>query len=84
MKDKYYNLTKPYNEGIEDAPPSWMDQLFETKVATKTEKQYPFAGIKDPILNPLSNGIIKKKAVCSKCGCELAANEIGICSNCNM
>ena len=83
MKDKYYNLTKSPNEGVEDTPPSWMDSLFENKIESEKKSGNPFAGIKDPFLNPRNEGISKKDNSCSKCGCKLSVNEINVCSDCN-
>jgi hypothetical protein len=84
MSNRYYNLTDPPNKGVADKTPDWMNSFFDKISSNEDTKKNtdPFSGIKDPILNPLNQGIEKKSRSCSICGKPLASNEVDICSNC--
>lgn len=60
-KDRNYGLSKTPNEGVQDKSPDWMDDMFKTLANPRVKKkEFPFAGIDDPILNPKRIGLDKE------------------------
>ncbi len=48
MGNKHYNLTKPYNEGVVDKSPDWLDPFFKkqsNKNENKKTKENPFKNV---------------------------------------
>lgn len=78
MKDKYYNLTEQYSNGVKDEAPEWMNTFFENR--EKRDVENPFKNSNNFLLDPSNESKQIKK--CSICGSVLSNNEIDICSKC--